>query len=81
MGKVYLVGAGPGDPELITVKGLKAIKQADVILYDRLVNRELLDYATAGTKLFYCGKDPNRQSLPQSETNKMLVSLAKKVIQ
>ena len=78
MGKVYLVGAGPGDPELITVKGLKAIKQADVILYDRLVNRELLDYATAGTKLFYCGKDPNRQSLPQSETNKMLVSLAKK---
>ena len=57
MGKVYLVGAGPGDPELITVKGLKAIKQADVILYDRLVNRELLDYATAGTKLFYCGKD------------------------
>lgn len=42
MGKVYIVGAGPGDPDLITVKGVKAIEQANVILYDRLVNKALL---------------------------------------
>ena len=46
-GKVYIVGAGPGDPDLITVKGLKCIEKADVILYDRLVNKELLSYAKA----------------------------------
>ena len=45
MGKVYLVGAGPGDPDLITVKGMKAIQASDVILYDRLVNKEILDFA------------------------------------
>ena len=78
MGKVYLVGAGPGDPELITLKGLKAIKEADVILYDRLVNKEILNYASPSTKFFYCGKDPHRHSLPQEETNKMMVTLAKK---
>ena len=50
MGKVYLVGAGP-DPELITLKGLKAIKEADVILYDRLVNKEILNYASPSTSI------------------------------
>ena len=56
MGKVFLVGAGPGDPDLITVKGIKAIKQSNVILYDRLVNKALLDYATEDTRMIYCGK-------------------------
>lgn len=78
MNKVYIVGAGPGDPDLITVKGMKAIERADVILYDRLVNQQLLDYASDHAKLFYCGKDPYRHSLPQSETNKLMVTLAKK---
>ena len=77
MGKVYLVGA---DPDLITVKGMKAIQASDVILYDRLVNKEILDFAKPNTKFFYCGKDPNKHSLPQEETNRMLVNLAKKVI-
>ncbi|MCJ1655467.1 uroporphyrinogen-III C-methyltransferase [Staphylococcus sp. NRL 16/872] len=78
MGKVYLVGAGPGDPDLLTIKGMKAIQVADVILYDRLVNKEILEFAKPSTKFFYCGKDPNKYSLPQEETNRMLVSLAKK---
>ena len=78
MGKVYLVGAGPGDPDLLTIKGMKAIQMSDVILYDRLVNKDILDLAKPGTKFFYCGKDPNRHSLPQEETNRMLVNLAKK---
>ena len=52
MGKVYLVGAGPGDPDLITVKGMKAIQASDVILYDRLVNKEILDFAKPHTKFF-----------------------------
>lgn len=78
MGKVFLVGAGPGDPDLITVKGMKAIEQADVILYDRLVNKALFEYASPTAKYMYCGKDPNRHSLPQEDTNKVLVNLAKK---
>ena len=76
MGKVFLVGAGPGDPDLITVKGVKAIEQADVILYDRLVNQSLLDYASSEAKLVYCGKHPNHHSLPQEEINDLLVDLA-----
>lgn len=77
MGKVYLAGAGPGDPDLITLKGLKAIEQSDVILYDRLVNQELLKHAPESTRFIYCGKSPNHHSLTQEEINALLVSLAK----
>ncbi|TYR78749.1 uroporphyrinogen-III C-methyltransferase [Priestia megaterium] len=78
MGKVYLVGAGPGDPDLITLKGLKAIQQADVILYDRLVNKELLKYAKADADLIYCGKLPGYHTLKQETINNFLVKFAKK---
>ena len=78
MGKVYLVGAGPGDPELITVKGVRCIQQADVILYDRLVNKELLDYAKPNVELINCGKLPNYHLLQQETINRFLVKYAQK---
>lgn len=78
MGKVYIVGAGPGDPELITVKGLKCIQKADVILYDRLVNKELLQYAKPDVELINCGKLPNYHLMEQEKINRFLVKYAKK---
>jgi uroporphyrin-III C-methyltransferase len=78
IGKVYLVGAGPGDAELITVKGLKCIQIADVIVYDRLINKELLKEAKKGSELIYCGKLPDHHTLQQETINHLLVSLAKK---
>ncbi|EPZ39531.1 Siroheme synthase [Anoxybacillus ayderensis] len=78
MGKVYLVGAGPGDPELITVKGLKCIQQADVILYDRLINEQLLSYAKRDADLIYCGKLPNYHTMKQETINHFLVKHAKR---
>ncbi|HZH61221.1 MAG TPA: uroporphyrinogen-III C-methyltransferase [Metabacillus sp.] len=76
VGKVYLVGAGPGDRELITVKGREAIKKADVILYDRLVNFSLLDDAPPNCELIYCGKLPTRHFMRQNEINATLVRKA-----
>lgn len=78
MAKVFLVGAGPGDPELITLKGVKCIKKADVILYDRLVNKELLEYAKDDAELIFCGKLPNYHVLQQETINHLLVKHAKK---
>ncbi|WP_179194779.1 uroporphyrinogen-III C-methyltransferase [Bacillus sp. EAC] len=78
IGKVYLVGAGPGDADLITVKGLKCIQNADVILYDRLVNKELLVYAKDSVELIYAGKLPNYHALKQETINAFLVKYAKK---
>jgi len=75
-GKVYLVGAGPGDGDLITVKGLEAIKRADVILYDRLINPALLEHAHAGCEFIYCGKLPHRHFLKQEVINSLLVEKA-----
>ena len=75
-GRVYLVGAGPGDHKLITVKGLEAIQKADVILYDRLINPRLLEYAKANCELIYCGKLPTRHFMRQEEINRTLLEKA-----
>jgi len=74
--KVWILGAGPGDPELITVKGLKTIQQADVILYDALVSQELLDYAPVGCKKIYVGKRKGHKEFPQEEINQLIVFYA-----
>ena len=78
MGKVYIVGAGPGSVDLITVKGLKCIQQADVILYDRLINKELLDYAKPNAELIFVGKLPNLHGVIQERIHQLLVQHARK---
>jgi uroporphyrin-III C-methyltransferase len=75
-GSVAIVGAGPGDPELITVKAMRCIQEADVILYDRLVNEELLNYGRAGVVLIYCGKSPGQHSMSQEKINELLIQFA-----
>ncbi|MFC4387005.1 uroporphyrinogen-III C-methyltransferase [Gracilibacillus marinus] len=77
MSKVYIVGAGPGDKELITVKGLRAIQEADVILYDRLINMDLLEEAKEGAELIFCGKEPKLHGVIQDEIHRLLVFYAK----
>lgn len=77
MAKVYLVGAGPGDEDLLTIKALKCIQKADVILYDRLVNKEILKYAKSDCDLIYCGKLPNYHTMKQETINHFLVKYAK----
>lgn len=77
-GYVYLVGAGPGDIGLITVKGLECIKRADVIVYDRLANPRLLSYARPDATFIYVGKTPDHHTLKQEEINEVLVDEAAK---
>ncbi len=71
-GTVYLVGAGPGDPELLTIKGLRLIDAAEVIVFDALVNPALLAYAQEGTELIDAGKRAGRAKLSQDEINEAL---------
>lgn len=77
-GKVYLVGAGPGDPKLITVYGMECIQKADVILYDRLVNDALLQYAKDDAELIFCGKLPGKHQLIQEQIHELLIEKASK---
>lgn len=74
--KLTLVGAGPGDKDLITFKGIKALQRAQVILYDALVNPEILDYAQAGAVKVFVGKRGGRKSFKQEKINQLIVSHA-----
>lgn len=76
MSKVYLVGAGPGDEGLITVKGLRLIQKADYIIYDRLINYNLLNEKKSDAKLFYVGKEGMKSSWKQEEINNLLLKCA-----
>lgn len=75
-GTVYLIGAGPGDPKLITVRGLEAVQKADAVVYDRLASPRLLKHAKPGAERIYVGKLPDRHTLQQEEINQLLVDLA-----
>jgi len=76
-GKIYFVGAGPGDVELITFKGYKLICQADVILHDHLIPSELLSLAKPGAEIISVGKFAGRHTLPQDQINKLLIEKAR----
>ncbi len=71
-GKVYLTGAGPGDIELLTLKAARVIQEADVIIYDRLANPEILQMAKEGCRFVYVGKEDGKHTLPQDEINETI---------
>lgn len=75
-GFVSLVGAGPGDPDLLTVKGLKAIQVAEVVVYDRLVSKDILELARASAEMIYVGKKLDFHCVPQDQINQILVQKA-----
>lgn len=75
-GFVYLVGAGPGDPELITVRGLRALQQADVVIYDRLVHPALIQALSEDTERIFVGKSPGKQMLPQEGIHVLMIERA-----
>ena len=76
--KIYLVGAGPGDPELLTVKAQRLIQAADTVVYDRLVSREILNLIPDSASRVYVGKATSRHTLSQKEINALLVDLGRK---
>lgn len=76
-GTVYIVGAGPGDPELITVRGLSLLHQADVVVYDRLIHPDLLEEAHPLAERVYVGKAPGRHSCSQEAINALLIDHAR----
>ena len=76
--RVYIVGAGPGDPDLLTVKAMRLLKQADVVIYDRLVSEQIMNEVPKGSTRIFVGKETGKHHLTQDEINKLLVSLAMK---
>jgi len=75
--ELIVVGAGPGDPELITLKAQKALQKADVIMYDNLANRDLLDFSSTCTEKIYVGKQPYGDYTPQDVIHQMILEKAK----
>lgn len=78
MGKVYLTGAGPGDIELLTMKAFRVVKEADVIIYDRLANPDILKEAKNGCEFVYVGKEDGRHIMPQDDINETIYQNALK---
>ncbi len=77
-GKVYLVGAGPGDPGLITVKGVEALRRAQCVIYDFLASARLLDHAPPGVEAIYVGKKGSERSITQAEINALIIERARR---
>jgi uroporphyrinogen III methyltransferase/synthase len=77
VGKVFLVGAGPGDPGLMTVRGLDVLRQAEIVVYDRLVNPVLLEQAPSAATRIFVGKGDGKHHLPQEEINEIMIGYAR----